>query len=178
MRPLGPRDRRRGSSRGSLEGWLHLDLQVLAMQTQAGVPLVPSGPVAPEEGSRADRQGMKQDAHLARFARFAPVPLTAFTERTRTAAANAGGIDDPQTAITLSTAFMRDQRLACWTAQGPSAPCRRSLDRSKGAGGGEHSPSRTTSLPDAERLRGHQHARKAAKREGRYREGVQVLRAW
>jgi hypothetical protein len=72
---LCPRDRRRGRSRGSLESWLHLDREVLAMQTQAGVPLVPSVPVSPEERSRAYRQGMKQDAHLARFGRGTPTPL-------------------------------------------------------------------------------------------------------
>src|SRR6266568_2753346 len=101
MRPLGPRNRRRGRSRGPLESWLHLDLQVLAMQTQAGVPLVPSVPVSPEEGSRAYRQGMKQDAHLARFGRGPPVPLALVAQGTRTAVTNAGGIDDPQAAIRL-----------------------------------------------------------------------------
>ena len=49
MRPLGPRDHRRGRSGGSLESWLYLDLQVLAMQAQAGMPLVPSAPVPPEK---------------------------------------------------------------------------------------------------------------------------------
>src|SRR6266705_2629180 len=118
MRPLGPRNRRRGRSRGPLESWLHLDLQVLAMQTQAGVPLLPSVPVSPEEGSRAYRQGMKQDAHLARFGRGPPVPLALVAQGTRTAVTNAGGIDDPQAAITLSTVLVRDQHVACRTSQG------------------------------------------------------------
>jgi hypothetical protein len=75
MRPLGPRDRLRGRSRGPGESWLHLDLQVLAMQTQASVSLVPSVPVSPEKWGRANRQGIKQDAHLARFGGGPPVPL-------------------------------------------------------------------------------------------------------
>jgi hypothetical protein len=118
MRPLGPRHRRRGRSRGPLESWLHLDREVLAMQTQAGVPLVPSVPVSPEERSRAYRQGMKQDAHLARFGRGPPVPLALVAQGTRTAVTNAGGRDDPQAAITLSTVLMRDQHVACRTPQG------------------------------------------------------------
>ena len=118
MRPLGPRDRRRGSSRGSRESWLQLHLQVLAMQTQAGLPLVPSVPVSPEERSRAYRQGMEQDAHLARFGRGPPVPLALVAQETRTAVANAGGIDDPQAAITLSTVLIWDQNVACRTPQG------------------------------------------------------------
>src|SRR5215471_13109136 len=118
MRPLGPRNCWRGRSRGPPQSWLHLDLQVLAMQTQAGVPLVPSRPVSPEKRSRAYREGMKQDTHLARFGRGPPVPLALVAQGTRTAVANAGGIDDPQAAITLSTVLMRDQHVACRTPQG------------------------------------------------------------
>jgi len=54
MRPLSPRDHRRGRSSGCLENWLHLDPQALAMQAQTGVPLVASRPVTPEQGGRAD----------------------------------------------------------------------------------------------------------------------------
>src|SRR5215469_14695441 len=118
MRPLGPRDRRRGRGRGSLESWIHLDLQVLAMQTQASVPLVPSRPVSPEERSRSDRQGMKQDAHLARLGRGPPVPLALIAQGTRTTIANAGSVDYPQTAIALPTPLLRDQHVACRTLQG------------------------------------------------------------
>jgi hypothetical protein len=82
------------------------------------VPLVPSVPVSPEKRSRAYREGMKQDAHLARFGRGTPVPLALVAQGTRTAVANAGGIDDAQAAITLSTVLMRDQNVACRTSQG------------------------------------------------------------
>lgn len=116
MRTLSPGNRRRGESPGFLESRLHLDFEMVAMQTQAGVPLVPSGPVSPEEGSRAYRQRMKQDAHLAWFGRGPPVPLALVAQGTRTAVANAGGIDDPQAAITLSTLLMRDQDIACRTS--------------------------------------------------------------
>ena len=118
MRAFGPREHRRGRSRGALEGWLHLDLQVLAMQTQTGVPLVPPMPVSPEERSRADRQGMKQNAHLARLGRGPPVPLALVAQGTRTAVANAGGIDDPQAVVMLSTVLMGDQHVASRTPQG------------------------------------------------------------
>jgi hypothetical protein len=89
------------------------------MQTQTGVPLVPSGPVSPEERSRAYRQRMEQEAHLAWFGRGTPIPLALLAQRTRTTVANAGGIDDPQTAIAFSPSFMRDEDVACWTPQGP-----------------------------------------------------------
>ena len=119
MHPLGPRDRRRGRGRGSRENWLHLDLQMLAMQTQAGMPLVLSVPVSPEERSSAHRQGVKQDAHLARFGRFAPAPLALVAQGARTAIANTGRIDNPQIAMTFSTSLMGNQNVACWTPQGP-----------------------------------------------------------
>ncbi len=88
------------------------------MQTQAGVPLVSSVPVSPEQRSGADRQGMKQDAHLARFGRGAPVPLALLTQRTRTATANAGPIDHAQAPISFSAVFMRQERAPCRTPQG------------------------------------------------------------
>ena len=100
------------------QNWLHLDFQVLAMQTQAGSPLVSPVPVSPQERSRSHRKRMKQDAHLARFGRCAPTPLTLLPQQTRPAVTNAGGIDDPQTAIAFSTVLMRDQSVACWTPQG------------------------------------------------------------
>jgi hypothetical protein len=112
MRTLSPGNRRRGRSSGFLESWFHLDLKMLAMQTQAGVPLVPSWPVSPEKGSRAWRQRMKQDAHLARFGRGMPVPLALLAQGTWTAIATTGRIDHPQTASAFWTALMRDQCVA------------------------------------------------------------------
>lgn len=88
------------------------------MQTEAGVPLVPSGPVAPEERSRSHRKGMEQDAHLARLTRFAAVPLALLSQQTWTAVANTGGIDDPETPIVFATTLMRDQHVACRTPEG------------------------------------------------------------
>jgi hypothetical protein len=46
MRTSGPRKRRRRRGFGGEESWFRLDFQMLAMQTQAGVPLMPSVPVA------------------------------------------------------------------------------------------------------------------------------------
>src|SRR5258708_25270334 len=119
MRPLGPRDGRRGRSNSSGEDRFHLNLQALAVQTQTGPSVVPSAPVSPEQRSRSHRQRMEQDAHLARFGRWAPTPLTLLPQQTRTAVANARPIDDPQTAIAFSTVLMRDQDVACWASQGP-----------------------------------------------------------
>src|SRR5690348_1839849 len=119
MRPLGPRERRRGRGSGALERWLPLDLQVLAMQTQAGVPLVPSGPVSPEEGSSADRQGMKQDAHLAWFGCGASTPLALLAQRTGTATVNAGTIDHAQAPIGFSAVLMREERAPSRATQRP-----------------------------------------------------------
>src|SRR5713226_7567146 len=119
MRPLGPRNRGRGRSRGPLESWLHLDREVLAMQTQAGVPLVPSVPVSPEERSRAAPPGDEAGCSPGAVWPWSSRSIgTGRGIRTRTAVTNAGGIDDPQAAITLSTVLMRDQHVACRTPQG------------------------------------------------------------
>ena len=119
MRALNTRDHRRGRSISSGESRFYLEVQMLAMQTETRSPLVPSAPVSPKQRSRSHRQGMEQDAHLARFGRCVSTPLALLTQRTGTAVANADGIDDSEIAITLSTLFMRDQYVACWTAQGP-----------------------------------------------------------
>src|SRR6266487_4897137 len=113
MRTLCPRDRRRGSRLSSRESRFSQDLQILAMQTDTRQPLVPSIPVSPEEWSRSHCQGMEQHADLARFGCCAAVPLALLTQRTRTAIANTGRIDHAETAITLSTSFMRDQDTVC-----------------------------------------------------------------
>jgi hypothetical protein len=119
MRPLGPREYRRRRSNRSGEGRFQLNVQAVAVQTQTGSSLVSSAPVPPEQWSCPHLQGMEQHTHLARFVRCAAVPLALLTQGTRTAGANAGGIDHPQAAIMLSTVFMRNQHIACRTAQGP-----------------------------------------------------------
>ena len=75
MRMLGARKYRRRGSSGSLERRPYLDREMLAMQTQPGVPLVASRPVPPEERSGADREGVEQDAHLPQFGRGTCIPL-------------------------------------------------------------------------------------------------------
>jgi hypothetical protein len=52
----------------------------------------------------------------------------------------------------------------------------RSLQRSRRLRA--NGPSRTPPLPGGETQRGKEHGRKAAKREGMYREALQVLSAW
>src|SRR6266581_2593763 len=107
MRELRPGDCRKRRSRGDGVGRFHLDLQMLAMQTQARSPLVSSGPVSPEERSRAYWQRMEQHAHLTRFSRCVAIPLALLAQRTRTATADAGPIDDAQASIGFSAVFMR-----------------------------------------------------------------------
>jgi hypothetical protein len=87
------------------------------MEVQTRSPLVSSLPVPPEERSRSHRQGMEQDAHLARFGRCAAVPLALLAQGTRTTGANAGSRDHPQTAISFSTVFLRGQCVACGTLE-------------------------------------------------------------
>jgi hypothetical protein len=87
------------------------------MQMQAGVSLVPSGPVSPEKRRDADQQRVKQDTHLAWFGSGAPIPLTLLPQRARATRTNAGGIDHPQTAVMLSPVFMGSQDVACWAAK-------------------------------------------------------------
>lgn len=54
----------------------HLDLHALmAKQMHAGAPMNPSTPITPKKRRRADHKWMQQDAHLARSARIAPIPL-------------------------------------------------------------------------------------------------------
>jgi len=80
---------------------------------------------------------MEQDAHLARFGRGPSIPLALRTFRTGTAVANAGRVDHPQAAIMLSTSFMRNQHLICWTPQRPIG-----LKRKVGAGEAARFPGR------------------------------------
>lgn len=119
MRPLSPRDRRRGDDRGRRQNWPHLDVQALAVQVQTRLPLVPAVPVPPEQRSRPHHQRMEQDAYLARFGRGTAAPLALLPQRTWTAIANASGIDHPQTTIAFSPSLVRNQHIACSTAQGP-----------------------------------------------------------
>src|SRR5260370_12761011 len=54
---------------------------------------------------------MEQDAHLARLARFAPLPLALLAQRAGAATANAGGIHHAQASISFSAVFVRNQLL-------------------------------------------------------------------
>jgi len=86
-----------------------VDLNALVShQLHACPPMSSSTPVTPEERRIPNDERMEQDAHLARLARFAAIPLTLLTQGTRAAVANTGGIDDPQTAIDFSTSLMGD----------------------------------------------------------------------
>src|SRR5690349_17931090 len=119
MRALGPRNRRRGRSICSGESRFHLEVQVLAMQTDTRSPLVPSAPVSPEQRSQSHWQRMEQDTHLTRFGRGASVPLALLAQRTRTTVTNAGPIYHAQAPIGFSAVFMRQECAPSRTPQGP-----------------------------------------------------------
>ncbi len=142
MRELCPGDHRWGRPTSSGESRLHLDLQTLAVQAQAGSPLVPPAPISPEERSRSHCQGMKQDAHLAWFACRAAVPLALLTCGTRAASANAGPIHDAQAAIGFSAMLMRQECIPSGAAQRPirlegKVSPREAASFPGGGGGGE-----------------------------------------
>ena len=97
-----------------------LDLDALiAQELDTGASVDSTTPVLPEERRIPNDKRMEQDAHLARLARFAPLPLTLVAQRAGTATANAGSIHHPQTAINLSALLMRGQRAPSRAAQGP-----------------------------------------------------------
>jgi hypothetical protein len=97
---------------------LHLDLHALVVkQLYTRPPMSSSTPVLPEERRIPNDKRMEQDAHLARLARFAPLPLARLSQRAGTATANAGSIHDAQTAIGFSALFLRSESAPCWTAK-------------------------------------------------------------
>lgn len=115
MRPLRAGKRcmqNDGSGRARASG-LRLHLHALVeKQVDAGTSMTPSTPVTPVEGSGTDGHWMQQDTHLARLFGRSALPLTLPAQRARTAVANAGRIDDPQTPIAFSPSLMRDQDVA------------------------------------------------------------------
>lgn len=128
--PLCPRETRmcplcpgKGCGRDSRSGSvprLHLDLHALmAKQLDACPSMNSSTPVTPEKRLIPDDERMQEDTHLARFARFAAIPLALLAERTGAATANAGGIHHAQAPIGFSTSLLESQRTACWTPQRP-----------------------------------------------------------
>lgn len=119
MCTLCPRDQGSRRSRGSLQDWLHLNLQILAMHTQTGVSLVPSGPISPEQRSRTDRERMEKDAHVTRFGGGTASPLALFAQRTWTAGTDTGTIHHTQAPIGFSAVFMRQERAPSRAAQRP-----------------------------------------------------------
>ena len=97
-----------------------LDLDALpAQELDTGASVDSTTPILPEERRIPNDKRMEQDAHLAWLARFAPLPLALLTQRTGTATADAGSIDDTQAAIGFSALLMRDQQLGSLATQRP-----------------------------------------------------------
>jgi len=112
--------KRQGSDGESGIPRLHMDLHLLvAEKLDAGSPMNPSTPVVPSDRLWPDGQWMQQHAHLAWLLGFAPIPLALLAEWAGAATANAGGIDQPQTPIGLSTPLLGNQGASCWTPERP-----------------------------------------------------------
>src|SRR5438876_3679853 len=91
---------------------LHLDLHALVVkQLYTRPPMSSSTPVLPEERRIPNDKRMEQDAHLARLARFAALPVARLSQRAGAATANAGGIHHAQASISFSAVFVRNQLL-------------------------------------------------------------------
>jgi len=61
---------------------------------------------------------MQEHTHLARLRRRTALPLTLFSQWTRTTTADAGGIDHAQASIRFPASLMGNERLACRATQG------------------------------------------------------------
>jgi hypothetical protein len=73
----------------------------------------------PEERLTSHRERVQENAHLARFVRGVPIPLTLLSFRTRTATADAGSVHHAQAAIDFSTLLLNTKLLVGWTMECP-----------------------------------------------------------
>ena len=88
-----------------------LDLDALiAQELDTGASVDSTTPVLPEERRIPNDKRMEQDAHLARLARFAPLPLALLAQRAGAATANAGSIMRAGRIISLSSASQERNR--------------------------------------------------------------------
>ena len=117
---LGTRKRRRFDREAGRSGRFDLDLDALmAQELYACTSVVPTAPVAPEQGHRADSERMQEYAHLARLRSSTAIPLTLVAQEAGATTANAGSIHDAQAPIGFSAMFLDTKRSPGWTAQRP-----------------------------------------------------------
>ena len=117
---LGARQDHIGGGQRSDGGWRQADLEaLLSGELHAGAPGVSAPPIAPEQWGETDAKRIQQQADLAWLCGGAAIPLTLLTQRTGAAVANAGCIDQAQTAISLATSLLEVKRLPGGTAQCP-----------------------------------------------------------
>jgi len=88
-----------------------ISTRLFAQELDTGASVDSTTPVLPEERRIPNDKRMEQDAHLARLARFAPLPLARLAQRAGAATANAGGIHHAQASISFSAVFVRNQLL-------------------------------------------------------------------
>ena len=96
-----------------------ISTRLFAQELDTGASVDSTTPVLPEERRIPNDKRMEQDAHLARLARFAPLPLALLAQRAGAAIANAGRIHHAQAAIGLSTSLLEVKRLPCWAPKRP-----------------------------------------------------------
>ena len=88
-----------------------ISTRLFAQELDTGASVDSTTPVLPEERRIPNDKRMEQDAHLARLARFAPLPLALLAQRAGAATANAGSIHHAQASISFSAVFVRNQLL-------------------------------------------------------------------
>ncbi len=122
MCPLLPRKDRRRRHGAALARRIRFlpHLKVLSTcQLHTSASMLSPPPVLPEKGNRADMEGMKQYADLARLLGGTALPLALFAQGTGTTTPDTSRIHHAQAAISFSTLFLDTKFLVGWTPKRP-----------------------------------------------------------
>jgi hypothetical protein len=102
----------------SSTGRRQADLDVLLSgEVHAGAPVFSAAPIAPEQRRRTNLERMQQQTDATRFGRGVSMPLTLLAQWAVATVADAGAVEDAQTAIRFVALLGGTQRLALWTQQ-------------------------------------------------------------
>src|SRR5258708_4231437 len=100
------------------EALIYQHLHPLGTQQLLAHPsMKPPTPITPKQGRGTHDEGMQEHTRLTRFRRSTALPLTLFSQRARTATADAGSVHHTQASISFPASLMGDERLASGTAQ-------------------------------------------------------------